>query len=66
MTAKLYKILYTWLGNRQPGFQGLIPSADLNLPSFGTHYVAFCCLPKQTSECDDRGHAGAVEEQDGG
>lgn len=36
------------------------------VPSFQTHYVAFCCLPKQTSKCDDRGHAGAVEEQDGG
>lgn len=31
-----------------------------------THYVAFCCLPKQTPECDDRRHARAVEEKDGG
>lgn len=29
-----------------------------------THYVAFCRLPKQTPECDDRRHAGAVKEKD--
>lgn len=33
---------------------------------FQTDYVAFCRLAKQPSKCDDRGHAGAVEEQDGG
>lgn len=38
----------------------------MNSTSFQTHYVAFCCLPKQPSERDDRGHAGAVEEEDGG
>lgn len=36
------------------------------MPSFQTHYVGFGCLPQQASECDDRGHAGTVQEQDGG
>lgn len=36
------------------------------MASLWTHYVALCCLPEQTSERDDRRHAGAVEEQDGG
>ena len=34
--------------------------------SFQTHYVVMCCLSEQTSKCDDRGHAGTVQEQDGG
>ncbi|TNN59973.1 hypothetical protein EYF80_029815 [Liparis tanakae] len=47
---------------------GLMKSAsiDFGASRFQTHDVAFCRLPEQTSECDDRGHAGAVEEQDGG
>lgn len=32
----------------------------------GTHDVALGGLTQQPSECDDRGHAGAVEKENGG
>lgn len=34
-------------------------------PSPHTHYVAISRLPQQPPEGDDRGHAGAVEEEEG-
>lgn len=43
----------------------IIKKCNFKEPSFQTYYVAFGCLPKQTSKRDDRRHAGAVEKQDG-
>lgn len=31
-----------------------------------SYYASLCGLPQQPSEGDDRGHAGAVEEEEGG
>lgn len=75
ISAEFYHVLvvYVSMAPRPPGVRGRIPaglmkstSIDFWESSFQTHDVAFCCLPEQTSKCDDRGHAGAVEEQDGG
>lgn len=41
------------------------PVLTFKVPSFQTHYIAFCCLPKQAPKCDDRRHAGAIEKEDG-
>lgn len=67
-----YTILFTphlwrsWMNLIYTAFIKASITVDFSVQSFQTHYIAFCCLSKQTSKRDDRGHAGAVEEQDGG